>query len=263
MKEYKFDAKKVTQNCIDWIKKYFVENGDDKTVAVIGISGGKDSSVAAALCAKALGKDSVIGVKMPQGNQEDIEYANKLIGFLGIKSMEINIGATCNELLSTIYKGGGFDPLHNFQVTSNLPARIRMTTLYAVAAQFHGRVVNTCNLSEDYVGYSTKFGDAAGDFSPLSHLTSDEVIEVGRVLGLPEELLTKPPEDGLSGVTDEDNLGFTYAELNAYLRQDVTPDFDTLYNIEIHHKRNIHKLEPMPSFDPRITAYHTNHPYYF
>ena len=253
MKEYKFDAVKTTQECIDWIKRYFVDNGDIKTTAVIGISGGKDSAVAAALCAKALGKDKVIGVKMPQGVQEDIEYANKLIDFLGIDSMEINIGETCKSLYASLYGCGRFTPLdHMPQITTNLPARIRMTTLYAAAAQFHGRVVNTCNLSEDYVGYSTKFGDAAGDFSPLANLTSEEVISIGHVLGLPDELLNKPPADGLSGLTDEDNLGFTYKELNDYLRQDIIPSHEVLHEIETRHKRNVHKLKGMPKFISRL-----------
>lgn len=254
-KEYKFNTEKVTQDCIDWIKEYFIKNGDKNTTAVIGISGGKDSAVAAALCAKALGPDFVIGVKMPQGEQEDIEYADKLINFLNIDSMEINIGETCETLYDAIYQGGGFEPERNDQIITNLPARIRMTTLYAVAAKYHGRVVNTCNLSEDYIGYSTKFGDSAGDFSPLANLTSDEVIAIGRVLGLPEDLLMKPPTDGLSGFTDEANFGFTYATLNAYLRQGIVPNFDILYEINNRHNRNIHKLRRMPTFDPRICSY--------
>lgn len=250
MKEYEFDACTVTQECIDWIKDYFVQNGTGDTTAIIGISGGKDSAVAAALCAKALGTHRVIGVKMPQGNQKDIEYANKLIDFLVIPSMEINIGSTCNELLSAISQCKNLDPICNIQITTNLPARIRMTTLYAVAAEYHGRVVNTCNYSEDYVGYSTKFGDGAGDFAPLAKLTSEEVIKVGEVLGLPKELLERPPADGLSGLTDEDNFGFTYAQLNDYLRRDIRPDINTLHNIESRHKRNLHKVRSMPIFRP-------------
>lgn len=248
MRYNNFDAEKVTQNCIDWIKKYFVRNGNGEGVAVIGISGGKDSSVAAALCVKALGKDSVIGVKIPQGEQKDIAYANSLIKWLDIFSMEINIENTCNTLYSAI--DTPIPCRENKQVITNLPARIRMTILYAIAAMYHGRVVNTCNLSENYIGYSTKFGDSAGDFSPLGFLTSDEVIEVGKILNLPEKLLVKPPEDGLSGLTDEDNFGFTYAQLNSYIRGKSIPDFNTLNKIEGLHKKSFHKLNKMPIFNP-------------
>lgn len=250
MKKYEFDANTVTQECIDWIKNYFVRNGTNETLAVVGISGGKDSAVAAALCVKALGEDRVLGVKIPQGKQEDIEYANMLIQYLKISSMEINIRDTCIQCYDALYNAGIDAPEISRPISTNLPARIRMTMLYAVAAEYHGRVVNTCNYSEDYVGYSTKFGDGAGDFAPLAKLTSEEVIEVGKVLGLPEILLEKPPADGLSGLTDEENLGFSYAQLNDYLRRGIVPDINTLQNIESRHTRNVHKLTPMPVFIP-------------
>lgn len=247
MKEYKFNATETTNHCIDWIKDYFVNNGDKDTTAVIGISGGKDSAVAAALCAKAIGKDRVIGIKMPEGVQDDINYANELIGHLGIKSYEVNIGKICNEAYSTLMYSG-FSCMAEPRVTTNLPARIRMTILYAIAAEKHGRVVNTCNYSEDYIGYSTKFGDSAGDFAPLANLTSDEVIAIGKELDIPVTLLLKPPSDGLCGRTDEDNLGFSYDTLNKYLRKDIIPDYETLRNIETRHQINKHKIQRMPSF---------------
>lgn len=235
----------------DWVKNYFIENGPD-CKAVIGTSGGKDSSVAAALMVDILGKDRVFGVLMPQGTQKDIKDAYDLVNHLGINRVEINIGDVCHDLILQIGDKMGEVPCS--QLTTNLPARIRMTTLYAIAAQVDGRVVNTCNLSEDYVGYSTKFGDSAGDFSPFANLTSDEVIEVGRYLHLPEHLLIKAPADGLSGLTDEDNLGFTYSTLNAYLRDKVIPEYDTFKSIREKRDHNLHKLRLMPSFMPSHKA---------
>lgn len=247
----KFDVKLATQECIDWIKKYFVNNGPDSK-AVIGISGGKDSSVAAALCVKALGVNRVIGVLMPQGKQEDIQDAYDLVQYLNIDYLKINIGPACETLQNVLTDNFHSDP--NNQVTTNLPARIRMTTLYGVAAQVGGRVVNTCNLSEDFVGYSTKFGDSAGDFAPLANLTSDEVIEIGHYLLMPDKLLTKTPADGLSGLTDEQNLGFSYAVLNDFIKHGVTPDYDTYKNIMQRHDRNLHKLRIMPKYSPSCRA---------
>ena len=242
-----FDAKKVKDDIVEWIREYFKANAAPETYAVIGISGGKDSSVAAALCVEALGKDRVIGVLMPQGEQFDIDCSKKLVSHLGIRSVEINIGSTVSALLGEI--GGQIELSEQARV--NTPPRIRMSTLYAVAACVGGRVVNTCNLSEDWVGYSTKFGDSAGDFSPLSELAVREVIAVGEVLGIPDELVHKTPIDGLCGKTDEDNLGFTYAELDSYIRHDtdLSDKPDTKERIDRMHARNLHKLLPMPKFE--------------
>ena len=238
----------VITNITNWIKDYFVNNGPD-CKAIIGISGGKDSTVTAALLVKALGKNKVIGVKMPQGNQHDIDVANKVIDYLGIRSYEINIGDVCESLYHAIDEGYDFDSTvkNNPQVTSNSPARVRMTVLYAIAALEHGRVANTCNRSEDFIGYSTKFGDAAGDFSVLSEYTVSEVRQIGKALGIPNEFIFKAPEDGLSGKTDEDNLGFTYGELDHFLLRGHYPSYDVYKNIEERHKRNLHKINPMPS----------------
>lgn len=238
----------VITNITNWIKDYFVNNGPD-CKAIIGISGGKDSTVTAALLVKALGKNRVIGVKMPQGNQHDIDVANKVIDYLGIRSYEINIGDVCESLYHAIDEGYDFDSTvkNNPQVTSNSPARVRMTVLYAIAALEHGRVANTCNRSEDFIGYSTKFGDAAGDFSVLSEYTVSEVRQIGKALGIPNEFIFKAPEDGLSGKTDEDNLGFTYGELDHFLLRGHYPSYDVYKNIEERHKRNLHKVKPMPS----------------
>ena len=238
-----FDALKVKNECVEWIKKFFDENGKD-CKAVVGISGGKDSSVCAALCVEALGKDRVIGVLMPCGEQSDIDMAHLLVSHLGIKHYVVNIGKTVEAALDSISE---LDEISR-QTRINLPARIRMSTLYAVSQSVNGRVANTCNLSEDYVGYATRYGDGAGDFSPLSQMTVTEVRTIGRLLGLPDVLVDKPPIDGLSGKTDEDNLGFTYETLDRYIRTGEIDSQKTKEKIEKLHKMNKFKLLPMPSF---------------
>nr|DAF71033.1 MAG TPA: NAD synthase [Caudoviricetes sp.] len=238
-----FDAKKVKNEIVEWIRNWFEQNGKD-CMAVVGISGGKDSSVVAALCVEALGKNRVIGVLMPQGEQSDIEYSKMLVDFLDITRITCNIEGAVNEVLESFE--GVVSPTP--QTTTNLPARIRMATLYAISQSVNGRVANTCNLSEDWVGYATKYGDAAGDFSPLSQLTVTEVKAIGRELGLPSELVDKIPTDGLCGKTDEDNLGFTYAELDEYIRDGIEPSEEVKAKIDSMHEKNLFKLQPMPSF---------------
>ncbi len=242
-----FNVEKITDQCVDWIREFFNKNGKDCN-AVVGISGGKDSSVAAALCVKALGKDRVIGVLMPCGEQHDIDMAELLVNHLGIKNYTINIKDAVDGVKNNLPK----DLDITSQTVTNLPARIRMTTLYAVSQSVNGRVVNTCNLSEDWVGYSTRYGDAAGDFSPMCNLTVTEVKQIGRFLGLPEVLVEKVPIDGLSGKTDEENLGFTYSELDKYIRTDEIENKETKEMIDKRHKANLFKLELMPSFKPEI-----------
>lgn len=238
-----FDAEKVKNDCVAWIREFFRENGPDCN-AVVGISGGKDSSVVAALCAEALGKDRVIGVLMPCGEQADIDMAKLLVSHLGIRHFVVNIKDAVEGLTNALPF-----PLST-QSRTNMPPRIRMTTLYAVAQSFNGRVANTCNLSEDYVGYSTRYGDAAGDFSPCAHLTVQEVKAIGRVLGLPDVLVDKVPIDGLCGKTDEENLGFTYAELDRYIRTGQIDDAAHKERIDTLHQRNLFKLRLMPAFQP-------------
>ena len=239
------DMQKIKADCIAWIREFFEKNGPGCN-AVVGISGGKDSSVAAALCVEALGKDRVIGVLMPQGVQGDIDAAYKLVDHLGIRRYEINIQDTVAAVLSAMPRDLEVTP----QTKMNLPPRIRMSVLYAVSQSCNGRVVNTCNLSEDWVGYSTRYGDAAGDFSPLCMLTVTEVKQLGHLLGLPAELVEKTPIDGLCGKTDEENLGFTYAELDVYVRTGFIEDQAKKARIDTLHRRNLFKLELMPHFDP-------------
>ncbi len=240
---YKFDAKDAVEKCVRWISEWFEQNGKGCN-AVLGISGGKDSSITAALCVKALGKERVIGVMMPQGEQFDIDYSKDLCDFLDIRRFTVNI----KEAVDGVYNAIG----DSFEVTQqtrfNLPARIRMATVYAVSQSNNGRVANTCNFSEDYVGYATRYGDGAGDFSPISCFTVTEVKAMGRYLGLPEKFIEKPPIDGLCGKTDEDNLGFTYDVLDKYIREGIEPDADTKAKIDRMRATSKFKLEYMPCF---------------
>ena len=242
-----FDAKRVKDECVAWIRDFFEKNGKGCN-AVVGISGGKDSSIAAALCAEALGKDRVIGVLMPQGEQHDIDMARLLVEHLGIRSYEVNIKAAVEGLRGALPA----DLELSAQSVTNIPPRIRMTTLYAIGQSVNGRVCNTCNLSEDWVGYSTRYGDSVGDFSPMSHLTVTEVKEIGRLLGLPGVLVDKVPIDGLCGKTDEENLGFTYAELDVYIRTGKIEDQAKKELIDRKHQMNLFKLELMPAFKPEL-----------
>lgn len=242
-----FDAKVVKDECVNWIRDFFEKNGKGCN-AVIGISGGKDSSIAAALCVEALGKDRVIGVLMPKGVQHDIDKAYLLVNHLGIKHYEVNIQEAYDSIVNAMPDGFELST----QSITNLPPRIRMTTLYAVSQSVNGRVVNTCNLSEDYVGYSTRYGDSVGDFSPMSNLTVTEVKQIGYELGLPTELIEKVPIDGLCGKTDEENLGFTYAELDIYIRTGFIEDQAKKELIDRKHKANLFKLQLMPSYMPTM-----------
>ncbi len=240
-----FDPVKVKDEVVRWIRDFFEENGKGCN-AVLGISGGKDSSITAALCVEALGKDRVIGVLMPNGTQADIDMAHLLCDHLGIKNYTVNIGGAYNALTDELRS---VLPEVTTQTVTNLPPRIRMAAVYAVSQSMNGRVANTCNLSEDWVGYSTRYGDGAGDFSPLARLTVKEVKQIGRVLGLPDVLVDKPPIDGLCGKTDEDNLGFTYEVLDRYIREGVCEDEKTKARIDHLHVINQFKLKYMPCFE--------------
>lgn len=241
-----FDAVKVKDQCVKWIREFFEGNGNGCN-AVIGISGGKDSSIVAALCCEALGKERVIGVLMPNGVQPDIDMAYLLVHHLGIRYFVVDVHDAVEGIKNNIH-GLELSP----QTITNIPPRVRMATLYAVSQSLNGRVANTCNLSEDWVGYSTRYGDAAGDFSPCSHLTVQEMKQIGAVLGLPEVLIEKVPTDGLCGKTDEDNLGFTYAELDRYIRTGEIEDQQKKARIDALHEKNLFKLQLMPAFQPEF-----------
>ena len=240
-----FDVKQVKEDLVNWLNRWFADNGPGCN-AVIGISGGKDSSVTAALCVAALGKDRVIGVLMPNGDQYDIDVSEALVKHLGIRSYVVNIKDAYNGVVNAA-KAAGVELSEQSYI--NLAPRLRMSTLYAVSQSYNGRVINTCNLSEDWVGYSTRYGDSVGDVCPLGKLTVAEVKELGTYLGLPDMFVHKVPSDGLCGKTDEDNLGFTYAALDQYIREGVCKDEQVKARIDRLHKMNLFKLKPMPCFE--------------
>ncbi len=249
------DGIKLKNECVQWIRDWFAANGP-RCNAVVGISGGKDSTVVAGLLAEALGPGRVIGVLMPNGHQSDLDDAIKVCEVLDIAYMEINIGSAFKDLQYQVHRGvnyqwciGGFKPSE--QSSINLAPRLRMTTLYYISQNFNGRVANTCNLSEDYVGYSTRWGDAVGDFAPLGGLLTDEVVAIGDALGLPYDLVHKTPSDGLCGKTDEDNLGFTYDQLNKYIRTGSSGDVEVDALIKNKHDKNLFKLQPIPVFQKK------------
>lgn len=240
-----FNAKQVKNDLIQWIRGWFEKNGPGCN-AIIGISGGKDSSVVAALCVEALGKDRVIGVMMPCGVQFDIDMSVKVVEHLGIRHYTINIGRPVADIIGNIYDATS--QLTSNQTRVNLPPRIRMATLYAISQSLNGRVSNNCNLSEEWVGYSTRWGDSVGDFAPLADLTVTEVKAIGYELGLPVELIEKVPSDGLCGKTDEDNLGFSYEILDRYIRTGVCEDVEAKKRIDALHEKNLFKQKPIPVF---------------
>ena len=238
--------KNLTRNCVNWTKSILEKN--HQTKVVIGISGGKDSSVVAAICAKAIGPENVIGVMMPNGEQKDIADSQSLIAHLGIKSTTVNIGNAFNDLCNAINLGVEL----SYDTLTNLPARLRMSTLYAVSQTYGGFVANTSNISEDTVGYATLYGDNAGSFAPISKLTTEEVMEIGDDLGLPFELVHKVPIDGLQPKTDEDKLGFTYHEVNELIRKGIKgPHFEKIMDM---YRKNKFKLDivRIPYFDPHL-----------
>ena len=241
-----FCAKEIKKSLIQWTRDWFDKNGKGCN-AVIGISGGKDSSVCAALCVEALGKERVIGVLMPNGIQSDIADSRQLVEHLGIENVTINIADAVSAVRTQLKEA---DIEVSEQTEINLPPRIRMSVLYAVSQSMNGRVINTCNLSEDWVGYSTRYGDSAGDVSLLGKLTVQEVKALGRELGLPENLVDKTPSDGLCGSTDEQKLGFTYAVLDRYIREGICEDVSIRQRIDTLHRQNKFKLELIPTFEP-------------
>jgi NAD+ synthase len=251
-KRKEFNPAEQVEAIIDFIKNYFVENGNPNTKAVIGISGGKDSTIAAALLVRALGADRVIGVKMPNGTQSDIDDAVEVCNLLGIRHFNINIGDAYNHLIADFMNT---NLSVNSQIETNTPARLRMTTLYMVAAAVGGRVCNTGNASELFIGYTTKYGDLAGDFALFRNLTVREIYAIGDYLTeLPTYLVHKVPADGMSGKTDEDNTGIPYNAIDDYLLNDIIPDMEIYHKMIMAYKRNIHKqIINLPA--PQRTTY--------
>ena len=252
---YKFDSKKVKEELVQWIKTWFSKHGLESK-AVIGVSGGIDSSVVAALCVEALGKDRVLGVLLPKGEQPDINVSYDLINFLGVDYVKVDISKACDAIRDEVKSQ--LDDHWSQQSSINLPARIRMTTLFAIAQTVNGRVSCNCNLSEDWIGYSTFGGDDFGSFAPLIKLTKTEVKAIGKELGLPDEFVNKVPTDGLCGKSDEDNFGFTYEVLDKYIRTGEIEDKSVKSKIDSMHKKNAFKLKPMSHYSPNKNLLNTS-----
>ena len=250
---YKFDAKKTKNEIVKWIREWFDENGKDCN-AVIGISGGKDSSIVAALCTEALGKDRVIGVLMPNHSQDDIEYSHLLCKVLGIKNYTVDVGVAIDDILKNIHYSA-LNIKISEQTKTNLPARIRMATLYAVSQSVNGRVANTCNLSETLLSWETRWGDAVGDFAPLANLTVEEVKSIGYELGIPSSLIEKVPSDGLCGTTDEKAMGISYAVMDKYIRTGEIDDEVMKKKIDERVEKYRFKREPIPCFETELSQY--------
>lgn len=259
MKERKIiDAVYERDAIIDWIKNYFIQNGNEKTKAVIGISGGKDSTIAAALLVRALGPQRVVGVLMPQGTQKDIDDAYEVCKILNIPHFTIDIESACNSLYRAVDEGYDFDRTCSTdpRIATNTPARMRMITLYTIATMVEGRVCNTGNASELYVGYTTKYGDLAGDFALFNDYYVRDVLAIGSTMSeIPDYLLFKIPSDGMCNMTDEENLGFSYETLDEYCLDSILPSYDILRNIKQRHAISKHKnVILLPT--PRVRSRH-------
>lgn len=238
-----FDAKYQSEKIVEWIRDWFENHSGNAKGIVIGISGGKDSTVVAALCAKAIGKDKVFGVLMPNDHQSDIKDSIKVCQTIGIGYKIVNIGDIYAEILATLRLE---DISLSFHTRTNIPPRIRMTILYAIGQELSYRVAGTGNVSEAFVGYFTKWGDGAYDFNPIANLTAEQVVAVGDALGLPYELVHKTPSDGLCGKSDEENLGFSYKDVSNYINYGICKEEGAANKIRKMHEYNAHKLsQPM------------------
>lgn len=249
---YNFNVEKVTRDLIQWARDWFDKNGKD-SVAVLGISGGKDSTIAAKIMVEALGENRVIGVMLPRGKQHDQNIAREVCEYLNILHYDWNISLIFSAFVNT-YTTSIKGPVTEQSMT-NLAPRIRMTALRFVAQCKNGRLINTSNLSEDWVGYATIDGDSAGDMSLFSMLTVQEVKAIGHYLGIPEKFVEKIPEDGLVGKSDEDNLGVSYSNIDAYIRSSSEISVEARDIIERKFKANEFKLKAtsgMPKFMPRL-----------
>lgn len=251
--KYEFNAKEHLEKCIEWTRQWFEENGKG-CMAVLGMSGGKDSTIAAAIIAKAIGAENVLGVAMPEHKQGICE-ADKICKHLGIKYIKCPIGDACDAISNTVLDAV---KSRTVQTSQNIPPRVRMTMLFAIAQSVNGRVVNTCNLSEEYIGYSTIFGDNAGSFSPIRNLTVKEILAIGDELGLPKKWVHKTPDDGLPhSKPDEEKFGFSYETLDAWIREGVKPSSEIFNKIMDMHNKNLFKtrMVQIPSYEPNLPIF--------
>ena len=255
MSDYRFDAAKTRDALVAAIRDIARKQGFTKVV--LGISGGKDSTVCAALCARALGAHNVYGVMLPDGEQKDISDSQRVCEVLGIRQRTINIGEMHRELrrltdqLGNVATAGEFAIPYDRESDVNVGPRLRMTTLRYIAQALGARLVGTGNFSEITVGYCTKDGDTSSDFSLLGALTSVEVVEVGLTMEeLPRELVVKTPSDGLSGKSDEERLGVTYRNIHDYIRHGTSGDKSVDDRIARKERAGMHKRSRPPVLDP-------------
>lgn len=250
-----FNVLEIKKQLVSWIRNWFEKNGKGCN-AIIGLSGGKDSTIMAALCVEALGKEHVIGVGIPDKGQ-DLHDADKIAEYFGIRFVEVNIGQLTDIYKRMFIEIGGQKTIMNDkngftmtkQTEQNIPPRLRMVTLYAISQSMNGRVMGTCNLSENYIGYFTKFGDGAADVEPFANLTVTELLEIGDLIGLPYEWVHKTPSDDLPhSKSDEEKFGFSYEVLDKYIRTGVCENQKIKEKIDKMHKNNLFKLQLIDSF---------------
>jgi len=243
----KFDAEKETNNIIQFIRNYYKEN--NLGGVVLGISGGKDSGVVAGLFTKALGKENVIGVTMPcHSNKEDKIDAKLVSDYYGFELINFDITNTFDAFKSELKNLGEFSSIQTQNSDINLKPRLRMSTLYYLAALYSALkgktylVAGTSNKCELYVGYFTKGGDSVHDISAIADFTVEEVIKIGEYIKVPDKVLYKKPNDGLSNKSDEDKLGVKYSEIASYIEDEKSVNEQTRIKIKRLHNNNLHKF---------------------
>ncbi len=255
MTEYRFNAEKARDGLVEAVRSIAASQGFDKVV--VGISGGKDSTVTAALCARALGKENVYGVMLPDGVQKDLSDSLRVCGALGIRRRIVNIGTLHDALkavtdqLGPASGEGEFTVPVSRQSDINVGPRLRMTVLRYIAQALGARLAGTGNLSEATVGYCTKDGDTSCDFAVLGALTSVEVVAVGSVMPeIPRDLVEKTPSDGLTGKSDEENLGLSYRDIHLFIREGTCGRAETDERIRAKERANMHKRRMPLILDP-------------
>lgn len=230
---------------IDWIRDYVKSSGAKGVV--IGNSGGKDSAVVIALCVKALGKENVLTVAMPCSSiPQDLEDAKLVADTFDVQMLTVDLSSVYENLCLEIENAIINDILTEASI--NIRPRLRMIALYTIAQQNSYLVVGTGNKCEQYIGYTTKWGDNASDFNPIAEFTVSEVLEIGKILGVPSRVINKTPNDGLGLGNDEEKIGVTYKEIEEYITTGKTKNPTSMEKIEKMHRQSAHKREKIPVY---------------